>query len=155
MVMLQSGSFCAGVVRDTNIPRPELIFLKKSLPFILWAVFQKHTIYNGISMIYSVLFLKKQISFYGWRHRYKPFHLSPSTPVMQKVSRQTWNSLRLSMIFATKDSFSQILENKPPFLKFWKKKLPLSALPYPSPLQRYRQRMSDASYGWSKIFSRP
>ena len=56
MVMLQSGSFCAEVVRDTNILRPELIFLKKFLPFILWAVFQKHTIYNGISMIYTVLF---------------------------------------------------------------------------------------------------
>lgn len=118
MVMLQSGSFCAEVVRDTNILRPELIFLKKFLPFILWAVFQKHTIYNGISMIYTVLFLKKQTSFYGWRHRYKPFHLSPSTPVMQKVLQQTWNSLRLSIIFATKNSFSQILENKPPFLKF-------------------------------------
>lgn len=118
-------------------------------------MFQKHTIYNGISMIYTVLFLKKQISFYGWRHRYKPFHLSPSTPVMQKVSRQTWNSLRLSMIFATKDSFSQILENKPPFLKFWKKKLPLSALPYPSPLQRKGQPMHDTSYGWSEAFSRP
>ena len=136
MVMLQSGSFCAEVVRDTNILRPELIFLKKFLPFILWAVFQKRTIYNGISMIYTVLFLKKQTSFYGWRHRYKPFHLSPSTPVMQKASRQTWNSLRLSIIFATKNSFSQIFENKPPFLKFWKKKLPLSALPYPSHLQR-------------------
>ena len=84
-------------------------------------MFQKHTLYNGISMRYSVLFLKKQTSFYGWRHRYKPFHLSPSTPVMQKVSRQTWNSLRLSIIFATKDSFSQILENKPPFLKFEKR----------------------------------
>lgn len=84
-------------------------------------MFQKHTIYNGISMIYTVLFLKKQTSFYGWRHRHKPFHLSPSTPVMQKVSRQTWNSLRLSMIFATKNSFSQILENKPPFLKFKKR----------------------------------
>ena len=118
-------------------------------------MFQKHTIYNGISMIYTVLFLKKQISFYSWRHRYKPFHLSPSTPVMQKVSRQTWNFLRLSMIFATKDSFSQILENKPPFLKFWKMKLPLSALPYPSPLQRKRQPMHDTSYGWSEAFSRP
>lgn len=84
-------------------------------------MFQKHTIYNGISMIYTVLFLKKQISFYGWRHRYKPFHLSPSTPVMQKVSRQTWNSLRLSIIFATKDSFSQILETNLPFSNFEKR----------------------------------
>ena len=77
MVMLQSGSFCAEVVRDTNILRPELIFLKKFLPFILWTVFQKRTIYNGISIIYTVLFLKKQTSFYGWRHRYQPFHLPP------------------------------------------------------------------------------
>lgn len=96
-------------------------FLKKFLPFILWVVFQKHTICNDISIIYTVLFFEKQTSFYGWRHRYKPFHLSPSMPVMQKVSRQTWNSLRLSMIFATKNSFSQILENKPPFLKFKKR----------------------------------
>lgn len=50
-----------------------------------------------------------------------PFTSPPSTPVMQKVSRQIWNSIGLSMIFATKNSFSQILENKPPFLKFKKR----------------------------------
>lgn len=35
------------------------------------------------------------------------------------------------MIFATKDSFSQILENKPPFLKFWKKETPFVGTPLP------------------------
>lgn len=115
MVMLQSGSFCAGVVRDTNILRPELIFLKKILPFILWAVFQKHTIYNGISMIYTVLFLKKQTSFYGWRYRYKPFHLSPTTPMMQKGITEDMEFSRIIYDF---------YNNKPPFLNFWKTKLP-------------------------------
>lgn len=136
MVMLQSGPFCAEVVRDTNILRPELIFLKKFLPFILWAVFQKRTIYNGISMIYTVLFLKKQTSFYGWRHRYKLFHLSPfhtsdakSITTDMEFSQTVHTFCNKKLLFSNFGKQTSVSQIK-------KKKLPLSALPYPSPLQR-------------------
>lgn len=59
-----------------------------------------------------------------------PFTSPPSTPVMQKVSRQIWNSIGLSMIFATKNSFSQILENNPPFSNL-KKETPFVSTPLP------------------------
>ena len=135
MVMLQSGPFCAEVVRDINILRPELIFLKKFLPFILWAVFQKRTIYNGISMIYTVLFLKNRPPFMADAIAISPF-TSPLPHQWCKKYHDRHGILSDCPYF---------LQQKTPFLKFWKtnlrfsnkkKKLPLSALPYPSPLQR-------------------
>lgn len=62
-------------------------------------------------MIYIVLFSKKQTSFYSWRPRYKPFHLSPTTSVMQKGIPEDMEFPRTVYDF---------YNNKTPFLKFWK-----------------------------------
>ena len=90
-------------------------FFKKFSPFILRTVPKKCKIYNDISMICTLIFFWKQTSFYGWRYRYKPFHLSPTTPMMQK-------SITADMEFSR--TVHDFYNNKPPFLNFWKTKLP-------------------------------
>ena len=76
---------------------------------------KKCKIYNDISMICTLIFFWKQTSFYGWRYRYKPFHLSPTTPMMQKGITEDMEFSRTIYGF---------YNNKPPFLNFWKTKLP-------------------------------
>ena len=66
-------------------------------------------------MICTLIFFWKQTSFYGWRYRYKPFHLSPTTPMMQKGITEDMEFSRTIYDF---------YNNKPPFLNFRKTKLP-------------------------------
>lgn len=66
-------------------------------------------------MIYIVLFSKKPTSFYSWRPRYKPFHLSHTTSVMQKGIPEDMEFPRTVYDF---------YNSKTPFLKFWKINLP-------------------------------
>lgn len=76
---------------------------------------KKCKIYNDISMICTLIFFWKQTSFYGWHYRYKPFHLSPTTQMMQK-------GIPADMEFPR--TVYDFYNNKTPFLKFWKTNLP-------------------------------
>lgn len=90
-------------------------FLKNFLPLSYGQCLKSArfiTIYRWYGLSY---FFWKQTSFYGWRYRYKPFHLSPTTPMMQKGITEDMEFSRIIYDF---------YNNKPPFLNFWKTKLP-------------------------------
>lgn len=119
---------------------------------------KKCKIYNDISMICTLIFFWKQTSFYGWHYRYKPFHLSPTTPMMQKGITEDMEFSRTIYDF---------YNNKPPFLNFWKTKLPFLFLNFEKrnslcqhfharlPCFDKRKPMHDASFGWGKVSYRP